>query len=279
MDWIQALTAGIIQGTTEFLPVSSSGHLVIYNSMYGETGQVDLAFTVFLHIATLFSVVIVFFRDVCSLIREFFAAIADTLRGRRGEKTPERRFMVMVVIGTIPAVLVGALIKLLSMDSILENVFIVGFMLIITSFFMFCVDRLGNGTYTEADAPYKSALLVGLLQALAILPGLSRSGSTIFAGLLGGLKKEFAVRFAFVLSIPAILGAGLVESLEVLEAGQFNIEPINMLIGFMAALICGILSIMFIKVLIKSNKFYFFGIYCLGASVFAFMVGFGIIRF
>jgi len=275
MDWLQALIAGIIQGVTEFLPISSSGHLVIISSFFG-AGDANLAFTVFLHFATLLSVVIVFYKDVWMLIREFFTALWDILRGKPNFKTPERRFLLMVIIATIPAVLVGVLIKALKLDSILENTFVVASMLIITSVFMFCVDRLNKGKYTEADAPPKTPWIVGALQAVAILPGLSRSGSTIFGGLLGGLQKEFAVRFAFILSIPAILGAGLMELAGVIKSGALGIEPVSLLIGFISAAICGILSIKVIKLLIKSNKFYIFGVYCLLASVFAFLVGFGV---
>jgi len=273
---LQALLAGVIQGLTEFLPVSSSGHLVIFNALFGESGGGDLAFTVFLHLATLLAVVVCFRKDVWALIREFFAALWDLLRGRPNFKTPERRFLLMVIIATIPAVAAGMLIKLLNLDSVLENIFVVAVMLIVTATFMFLIDRL-KGVYTEKDAPYKVALLTGCLQAVAILPGLSRSGSTIFGGVLGGLKKEFAVKFAFILSIPAILGAALLEGLDVIKAGGLDIQLTNWLVGFVAAAACGVLAIQFIKLLIKNNKFWVFGIYCLAASALAFLTGFGVI--
>ena len=278
MDLLQALIAGIIQGVTEFLPISSSGHLVIYNSLV-DAKDANLTFTVFLHFATLLSVLIVFYKDVIMLICEFFTAMWDVLKGKPNFKTPERRFLLMVIIATIPAALVGVLIKQLKFDDVLENIFVVAVMLIVTAVFMFCVDRLNKERYTETDAPLKTALITGVLQAVAILPGLSRSGSTIFGGLLGGLKKETAVKFAFILSIPAILGAGLLELIGVVKSGSLGIEPISLMIGFVAATVCGIISIKFIRLLIKSKKFYVFGIYCLIASAFAFMVGFGIIGY
>jgi len=274
---LQALLAGVIQGLTEFLPISSSGHLIIFNALFGGGEGGDLAFTVFLHLATLLAVVICFRKDVWALIREFFAALWDLLRGKPDFKTPERRFLLMVVIATIPAVLAGFLIKLLHLDSVLENIFVVGAMLIVTAAFMFVIDRL-KGTYTEKDAPYRISFLTGCLQAVAILPGLSRSGSTIFGGVLGGFKKEFAVKFAFILSIPAILGAALLEGLDVLKAGALAIDPANWLIGFAAAAVCGVLAIQFIKLLIKNNKFWVFGIYCLLASAAAFMVALNVIH-
>lgn len=279
MSWVEALFAGILQGATEFLPVSSSGHLVIYAALFGGKSQASLAFTVFLHLATLLSVIIVFYQDILLLIREIFVAIADFIMRRERFNSPERRLLIMVIIGTIPAVIVGLSIKLSGSDSILENIFVVGAMLIITAIFMFSADRFNNGKQTEASASYRSALLVGILQAAAILPGLSRSGSTIFGGLLSGFTKEFAVRFAFILSIPAILGAGLVEFMDVIKSGQLVIEPVSWTIGFIAALISGVLAISFIKILAASNKFYIFGFYCLLVSAFAFLVGFGVIDF
>ena len=278
MGWLQAVLSGVIQGLTEFLPVSSSGHLVIFNALFG-AGEGDLAFTVFLHLGTLLSVVVVFRKDVWMLVREFFAALWDLLRGKPDFKTPERRLLLMVIIGTIPAVLAGALIKLLELDGILENIFVVAAMLIVTALFMFFIDRLNKGKYTEKDAPYTSALLVGCLQAVAILPGLSRSGSTLFGGVLGGLKKEFAVRFAFLLSIPAILGAGVLEGYKAVKEGGLALQPVNLLLGVAAAAVCGVLAIRFIKLLIKNNKFYIFGIYCLFAAAVACLAGFGVLHF
>ena len=278
MTWLHALFSGIIQGLTEFLPVSSSGHLVIFNALFGAGEDGDLAFTVFLHLATLLAVCVCFRKDIWALVREFFAALGDLLKGKPNFKTPERRLLVMIVIATIPAVLAGALIKLLDLDSMLENIFVVAAMLLLTAVFMFVIDRL-KGVYTEKDAPYRLPLLVGCLQALAILPGLSRSGSTIFGGVLGGFKKEFAVKFAFILSIPTILGAALLEGIDVIQSGALEINLFNWLIGFVAAAVFGVLAIQFIKLLIKNNKFWVFGVYCLLASAIAFLTGFGVLHF
>jgi len=277
MNLFQALIAGIIQGLTEFLPISSSGHLVIYNELTGNTGDSGLAFTVFLHFATLLAVILVYRKDVWALLKELFGTIRDLFRGKPDMSTPGRRYLLMVIIGTIPAVIVGGGMKVLGLDSVLENIFVVAVMLLVTAAFMFMVDRLRDGGLTAKDAPLKTAWLVGILQAVAILPGLSRSGTTIFAGVLGGLKKEFAVRFAFILSIPAILGAAVLELHDVVKNNVPTESAGNLLIGFIAAFICGLLAIKFIKVLINSNKFYVFGIYCCCASVFAFLVAFGVI--
>jgi undecaprenyl-diphosphatase len=278
MTLLEALIAGIIQGLTEFLPISSSGHLVIYGELTGEAGDGgNLAFTVFLHFATLLAVILVYRKDVWALIRELVGTLADLSGGKPDMGTPGRRYLLMVIIGTIPAVIAGAGVKVLDLDSMLENIYVVAVMLIVTAVFMFLVDRLKEGEQTAKDAPLKTAWLVGILQGIAILPGLSRSGSTIFGGVLGGLKKEFAVRFAFILSIPAILGAAAVELYGVVKGGEAVTGTGNLIVGFVAAFVCGILAIKVIKVLINSKKFFIFGIYCCCASVFAFLVAFGVI--
>jgi len=278
MTWFEALIAGVIQGLTEFLPVSSSGHLVIYSSLSGESGGGDLTFNIFLHLATLLAVIILFRKDVWMLIRELIGAIRDILRGKPNFKTEGRRYLLLVIIATIPAVIVGAGIKVMDYEYVLENIFVVAVMLIVTAVFMFIVDRLDMGKLTRKDTPYSRALGIGLFQAAAILPGLSRSGTTIFAGTLLGLRKEFAVKFAFILSIPAIAGSAILEIRELTKSVSAAAEPVNWLIGFIAAFICGFFAILFVRVLIKSKKFYIFGIYCLAASVFAFLVGFGVIH-
>ena len=277
MTVLQALLAGVIQGITEFLPVSSSGHLVIFHALFGEGEESNLAFTVFLHLATLLSVFIMFHKDIWTLIREFFASIGDLLKGKPNFKTPERRFLVMVILASIPTAIVGGLIMLLGLDDILENIFVVAVMLIITAGLMYLVDKMNKGKFTQADAPYKSSWMVGIAQGIAVLPGLSRSGTTIFAGLLGGLTKEFAVRFSFILSIPTILGAGLIQMICVVRSDYIEPDLFSWAVGFVAATICGIFAIKFIKVLIKSSKFYIFSIYCLLASALAFLIGFGVI--
>jgi len=277
LTFLQALLAGAIQGITEFLPVSSSGHLVIFHATFGESYESNMAFTVFLHLATLLSVFIMFHKDIWMLIREFFSAIGDCFKGKANFKTPERRFLLMVIIGSIPAAIVGVSMVLLGIDDMLENIFVVATMLILTATLMYLVDKLNKGNFTEKNAPLKSAWMVGLAQACALVPGLSRSGSTIFGGVLSGLTKEFAVRYSFILSIPIILGSGLVYLFDIVRTDTIEIEPLYWLAGFITAAICGIFAIKFIKVLINSSKFYIFSIYCLLASAFAFLVGFGVI--
>ena len=273
MGITQALVAGIIQGVTEFIPVSSSGHLVVYRALTGQSGDSALGFTVLLHLATLLSVCVVFYKDIISLVCEFFYCIRDLFIGQCSFKTPPRRFLLMVIVGTIPAAVIGVTVKLLDLDHLLDNIFVTATFFIVTAVFMFSIDKIKEGPHDAATAPFKSSVVVGLLQAVAVVPGLSRSGSTLFGARLSGLNKEFAVKYAFILSIPVILGAGLVEGAGLVRAGLHGVEPLNWAAGFAAAFACGVVSIKFIKYLVRVNKFFIFGVYCLFASAAAFIVG------
>ncbi|MDR2547588.1 MAG: undecaprenyl-diphosphate phosphatase [Lachnospiraceae bacterium] len=278
MTWIQGLIYGAVQGLTEFLPVSSSGHLVIFYTFFGESEESNLAFSVFLHLATLTSVIVVFHKDIRSLLREFFTALIDICKGKISFATEERRFLLMVIIGSVPAGLAGVLVKISGLSAVLENIFVTASMLLVTAALMFAIDKIKPGEQTAIDTPLlRTSLIVGLVQAIAILPGISRSGSTIFGGLMGGLKRDFAVKYAFILSIPVILGAGMVELIGLRKSSGYEIELLSWTMGFLAAAICGILAIRLIKLLIKSNRFYFFGIYCLLVAIFGFLVGLGIV--
>ena len=277
MNWIQSLFAGIIQGLTEFLPVSSSGHLVMYNELMGNYDpEKNLAFSVFLHLGSLVAVLLIFRKDVWMVFKEFFTAIFDICRGKPNFKTPERRLMLMLVIATIPAFIMGGLIQMLGFTAVLDNIYVTGAMLIVTALLMFAIHKISKrrtGGYEQANAPLGCAAFVGLMQAIAIAPGLSRSGSTIFAGMTSGLNKEFAVRFSFLMSIPVILGAAVFDFLGLGEVSIFDFGASTLIIGFVAAFITGIIAIKLIRFLIKSNKFYIFGIYCLLAAAAAFSIG------
>lgn len=267
MSWFQALIMGLVQGLTEFLPVSSSGHLVIFRHILHLEIEDGNAFSVLLHVATFLSVCILYYKDVWMLIREFFLWIADLCRGRFQVRTPERRLLMMLIVATIPAVIIGFLFKLLGLEEKLSVLPVVGVMLLITAALMFIVDRFGEGTKTAKNATFVSALFVGLAQACALMPGLSRSGSTITAARASGYKKAFAIKFAFLMSLPAILGAAVLEGASLIKDGAFSVEPLPMVIAFVAAAVSGVLAIRFMINLLKNNRFYFFSIYCVLAGI------------
>ena len=278
MTWWQALLAGILQGLTEFIPVSSSGHLVIFNQLFGDGAYYEnLAFTVFLHFGTLVAVVAMFFKDVLSLIKEFFASMYDLFRGKPNFKTPERKLLLMVILGSIPVTLVGVGLEFLGFTHILDNIFVTAAFLLVTAALLIAVHNVGkkekhDGTNAD-NTPVKRGFFVGLAQAVAIFPGLSRSGTTIFAARKLGLSREFAVRFSFLMSIPVILGANLFYLLDFIGGDRVDIPSSALAIGFLSSLIFGILAIKLVKVLIKTNKFYLFAIYCAAATLGALAIG------
>ena len=278
MTLIQAVIAGLIQGLTEFLPVSSSGHLVIYNTLFGQDTGGSLSYTILLHLATLLAVCLLYRRDIWQLITELGGVLQDLFRGRRHFILARRRFLMLAGIASIPAVLAGLGVKLLGLDAYLENPYIVAVCFLITATLMFFLDRLPRGIHKENNAPLASAWIVGIMQAAAILPGLSRSGCTIFGGYLGRLEKEFAIRFAFVLSVPVILGATLLETVSFLSGRSVAIiwdlqQGAIMAGGFLTAFVTGMLSIRLIRLLLRQNRFYVFGYYCLLAAVVALYAG------
>lgn len=262
MNVFEALILGLVQGLTEFLPVSSSGHLVIFSQILNVNIEDGNAFSVLLHVATFISVCFVYYKDILELIKEFFLLIGDLFRGKLDLKRPYRRMLIMLIIATIPAVLVGLLFKMFDLDAMLSNLLVVGFMLLLTATLMYLVDKCNLNRYDAANAKYRSSFFVGLAQACALMPGLSRSGSTITAARALGYKKEFAIKFSFLMSLPAILGAAVLEGASLIKDGGFSVEALPLIVGFVAAAVAGILAIKFLINLLNKNKFYIFSIYC-----------------
>jgi len=252
MTIIQSLILGIVQGITEFLPVSSSGHLVIFEALLGMQ-QTGIFFEVLLHTATL-GVVVVFFFPV---LRKLTVAKVTLL-----------------ILGTLPAAVIGILFKS-TIESLFDSVALVALGLLVTAGI-----NLGIAYYLrrEQDAPitWKRALLIGALQAIAITPGISRSGSTIFAGLQSGLSRQQAFEFSFLLSIPAIGGAMLLEVITVGQAGMVPPPLASMMIGFLAAFFTGLASLVLLKKLLVTDRFSLFSWYTAGLAVVA--LGFELIR-
>jgi undecaprenyl-diphosphatase len=238
---VQAIVLGIVQGLTEFLPVSSSGHLIVVPYLLGwHDPFIDsLAFSVMLHIATLLALLVYFREDWLRMIPAGLAAIRD--RSLRDD--PERRLAWLLVVATIPAVIVGVLLN----DPI-ENAFrearLVAVTLLIGAAILFLADRLGSKQRPMESIGFPLALGIGLAQALALVPGVSRSGISISAGLFGGLTREAAARFAFLMATPITAGAGLWELRKVLAGDAGVAVPIvPLLAGMVAALVFGLLAI------------------------------------
>ena len=264
MTYLLSILMGIIQGVAEFLPISSSGHLALFQSFFGMENVEEkyMFFTVLLHFGTLLSVCIVYWRDVIDLIREFFLGIA-ALCGKKdtGVTPPPARRMVMLIIVAALPLFVMVFIKDL-LDKAFANPIMVSIALLATGFILFFSDRMAKGHKTARHATGADALIVGCGQALAVIPGLSRSGTTISVGMLRGFDRSFAVRFSFLMSLPAVLGANILELKDAVEAG-FPVADLPMyLVGVAVAAVVGYFAIRLVKTLSDKGKFGNFAYYC-----------------
>ena len=263
MSYLMAILMGIIQGVAEFLPISSSGHLALFQQFFGmrDVESEYMLFTVLLHFGTLISVLIVYWRDVVEMIREFFLGIAALAGKDNGAPPPPARRMVMlIIIATLPLFVMVFLKD--AVNAIFSNSIMVSLALLATGCILFFSDRMARGRKTAKNATVADALIVGCGQALAVIPGLSRSGTTISVGMMRGFDRSFAVRFSFLMSIPAIVGANILELKDAVESG-FNMAELPMyLVGVVVAAVVGYFAIRLVKMLSDKGKFGKFAYYC-----------------
>ena len=259
MDIIQAIIIGLVQGLTEFLPVSSSAHLIFIQHALG-VGS-NMAFDVILHAGTLVAVVAFFFKDIVLMIYAFILSIKDLFTGKFIQGLREesyKRLVWYVIIGTIPIGLIGVIFNS-TIESIFQGINIPAFFLLITGTLLYISQRINPGKTKQENLTLKESIIVGCGQAIAILPGLSRSGTTIATGLTLGLDKEFAAKFSFLLCVPAILGAAVVE-IKDLTLADANLSAY--IVGFIVAAISGYLAIKFLLQLIQKRNLDIFAYYC-----------------
>lgn len=264
MTIISAIFQGILQGLTEFLPVSSSGHLSLWQYFTGVNSETSVSFSVMLHLGTLLAVIIAFWPTVRQLLREFFLLFADLFRGRlfRQSPTPYRRMLYLLILSCVPLLLVLPLQDFLTSVSADNDILVEGICFLITSTLLFLADRAPRGRLEASTMKGKHALAIGAAQLVATLPGISRSGSTISVGQMCGLERSYAVSYSFILGLPAVLAAGILD-LHDAAAGGVDIEWGTALFGMAAALIFGLLAIRLVRYLVKSNKFRIFAVYTL----------------
>ncbi len=260
MTAIQALILGILQGATEFLPISSSGHLVLIPWLLGwrDIGESDLAFDAFLHLGTLVAVLAYFWRDLWRIVRAVWVGLWD----RRPFGTPDARMGWFILLGSVPAAVVGLLLEDW-FEGMFGNPLAVAVLLWGTAALLITAERIGARQRTLTEATWFDAIWAGLGQALAILPGVSRSGATIAAGLTRGLKREEAARFSFLLSIPAVFGAGAIQFLNLLQSGDASGQATTLTVGFVAALLVGLAAIHSLLLFVRRRPLYLFAGYCL----------------
>jgi undecaprenyl-diphosphatase len=238
---IQALVMGIVQGLTEFLPVSSSGHLILVPWLLGWDDRfiTSLAFSVMLHLGTLGALLVYFARDWVRLMRAF----VDSLRERRIAGDPDRRLVWVLAIATVPAGIIGALLSD-PVEAATRRPAIVAVALVVGAGILWYADRVGRLDRGVEGVGFGGGLTIGFAQAIALIPGISRSGITISAGLLLGLERDAAARFSFLLAAPTIAGAGLFEAYQLIRGESLVApEPATLAVGVIAALVTGLLTI------------------------------------
>lgn len=270
MSYFESIVLGLAQGLSEFLPISSSGHLALLQYFFGVNAEQVLPFAVLLHLGTLVSVFIVYWKDIVELVKELGAVLKDlfTGKGLRVNANPTRRLGFMIIVATIPTAIIG----LLGNDmfaAMYLSLLAIGTGLLITGTILFIAERMGRNNKTVKEMKFQNALFVGIMQGVAICPGISRSGSTLFGGLISGLNKEFAVKFAFLISIPSILGSVIVEAPDAFEAGMDAALIGPVLAGVVVSALSGLFAIKAMIKLVSNKRLIGFSIYTwlLGAAV------------
>ncbi len=254
MTYLQAAILGIVQGLAEFLPISSSGHLALLQYFFGVEADSVLLFTVMMHVGTLVSVFIIYRKDIWALILELIDTIKDlcTGKGPRIDSSPMRRMGFMIIVATIPTALIGLIFEDF-FESLYSSIVSIAIGLIFTGIILFVAERMGRSDKGPMEMKWRHAIFIGIMQGIAICPGVSRSGSTLFGSLISGLKREFAVEFVFLISIPSILGSVVMEMPKALAEGMDASMVGPLILGVILAALSGIFAI---KAMIKvvSNK-------------------------
>ncbi|MEG0750894.1 MAG: undecaprenyl-diphosphate phosphatase [Oscillospiraceae bacterium] len=273
MTVIEGFLQGVLQGFTEFLPVSSSGHLSLFQHLFGLQSENALFFSVMLHVGTLLAVFIAFHKTIIGMIVETFKMIGDifTRKFRFKEANENRRAVIMVLLSLVvllPFLLIKDAVTALSEDS---DILVEGVCFLITSALLLLADRSVKGYKTAVDMTVKDAVVIGCFQGLAVLPGVSRSGSTISAGLMRGFSREFMVGFSFIMGIPAIMGASLLELKDALAEGV-AFSP-ALIVGMVTSAVFGLAAIKLVSWLVKTDRFAIFAYYTLALGIAVVSIG------
>lgn len=277
MSVLESILLGIVQGVTEFLPVSSSGHLAILQNIFHIETNGSMLFDIMLHLGTLAAVFIVYHKDIWSMIKEFFLMVGDmfsnlytfflnkihktSLKYKKIVSNSYRKFVVLILVSTVPTGIIGVLGKDI-VEGASETLLIPGICLLITGVLLLMAELKREGGKTPKTVSYGNGLVIGAAQGLATLPGLSRSGTTIATCLFCGLDRKFAVKYSFILSIPAILGAAVLEVKDVIaepiQASQIAVYAVGMVFAGVVGYVC----IKTMLVIVRKKKFKYFAYYC-----------------
>ncbi len=277
MGYFEAILLGLVQGLAEFLPISSSGHLALLQHFFGVEPDKVMMFTVLLHIGTLVSVFIMYWSDIWALIKELFLLFADVFTGKglRIQERPVRKLGVMIIVATIPTMIIGFAFEDF-FEGLNSTLWAIGIGWLFTGCLMYFSERIGQAVKGIEKMNYRNAIFIGIMQGIAICPGVSRSGSTMVGGLFTGLKRDFAVRFAFLISIPSILGAAILELPDAIQATTEGIAAGPMIVGMVVAAVSGVLAIKaMIKVVVdKKLKWFAYYVWVLGIATIVYSVFF-----
>ncbi len=284
MDLFQAIIMGIVQGIAEFLPVSSDGHLALMKFILHIKTDNGILFDVLLHFGTLIAVLIAFWKDIWELIIEGFGIIGDFFINvirrihnmtsenkssyRKIISTPYRKLVMLIIVATIPTGVIGVVFDK-AVEIAGQSLLVPGLGLMLTGFLLMIADRMKPGNKKEFDATYKEAGIIGVAQGIAILPGVSRSGSTLTACLIAGYERTFAVKYVFIMSIPAILGAVVFKIKDVSLSAISQNDLMNYLVGTLVAAFVGFISIKTMLIIVRKKKFKYFAYYCIAIGILA----------
>lgn len=253
MSWWEAFILGMIQGLTEYLPVSSSGHLAIGSALFGIQGEDNLTFTIVVHVATVLSTLVILYKEIDWIFRGLF----------KFQMNDETKYVINILISMIPIGIVGLFFKDKVEEIFGSGLFIVGLMLLVTAallaFSYYAKPR------TKEHISMKDAFIIGLAQACAVLPGLSRSGSTIATGLLLGDKKEKLAQFSFLMVIPPILGEALLDGMKIVKGAaeaSADVSLVALIVGFLSAFVFGCIACKWMIDIVKKGKLIYFAVYC-----------------
>ncbi len=287
VTYLEAILQGILQGLTEFLPVSSSGHLSLFQHFTGNSGETGIFFSLMLHLGTLIAVFIAFRKTIWQLILELFSMLWDIVRGKFkwSERSEYRNMLVMLIISCLPLILVFVLKDFFESFSTDNDILWEGIFFLVTAIMLFMGDHVGRRNKGPGDITPKDALVVGVFQAIAPLPGVSRSGSTISGGMLSGMDRDTAVQYSFILGIPVILASSLSELMDA-TAADLQVELLPILVGMVVAAVVGLLAIKLVRYISRTDKFGIFvwytailGVIVCGIGIFERVVGMNIVSY
>lgn len=268
MTFLSSFLLGLVQGIAEFLPISSSGHLAIAQNLLGmsDAGTVPEFFDVLLHLGTLVAVFVAYWADIKDMVLEFFRGAGDLIHhSTPNPMPPARRLILLIILGTLPLFVVLPVKD--AVQGLSNSMAFIGAALIVTGVLLFVSDRVKKGRKNERTATWLDVLIVGIGQAIATMPGISRSGMTITTGCFVGFERKFAVRFSFLLSIPAVLGANILSLADAAKTGINWAEVPVYLVGVVTAAVVGYLCIRLLRFIADRGKFGAFAYYCWAVGV------------